>query len=295
MNLYHYCSQEAFLSIISEKSFRCSALSLSNDTMEGKWIRKIFSDICDKDNMKQRDRDFLIKIWEHWFSFYEALGFCMSEHGDSLSQWRGYAQNAEGFCIGFSKERLQWQRTNMRGLNEPKKRSFDLIKVEYDIARQREELEPTYQKIKKLIDEGAFDTTSIGPLADILFPSTQMEEEFINNDIEKLQTEIIAQIDDILPKFFQLKNPAFKEEKEWRAVAGFSKAVDRDNIEFRSVGDCIVPYRSFKFEPGIIAEIILGPKNQTPVDIIEVVLEKFGYIGWAAEGVMVKKSEASYR
>ena len=288
MNLYHYCSQEAFLSIISTHSFWCSALSLSNDTMEGKWIRKIFSDICDEDNMKEQDKNYLIKIWDYFFDSYEGLGFCLSQLGDSLSQWRGYAQNAEGFCIGFSQEGLQWQRANLQGSNDPKKRSYDLIQVNYDIERQREELKPAYQKIKEQIDADAFDKLS-------RFPHMDTGGEYVDLDANELEMDIMVQIGDMLPKLFQQKNPAFKEEKEWRAVAGFGKAVDHDNIEFRSVGDRIVPYRSFKFDPVIITEVILGPKNQTPKDIVEVVLEKFGYIGWAAKGVTVKKSEASYR
>lgn len=36
-----------------------------------------------------------------------ALGFCLSEDGDVLSQWRGYADNAQGVAIGFEIENLR--------------------------------------------------------------------------------------------------------------------------------------------------------------------------------------------
>ena len=238
--------------------------------------------------MQDQDKNSLIQIWDELFDSYEGLGFCLSEHGDSLSQWRGYAQNAEGFCIGFSQEGLRWQRANLLGHNDRKKRSYDLIQVNYDIDRQREELKPAYQKIKERIDAGAFKKLP-------RYPHMSPEEETMDLGVNELEIEIMVQIGDMLPKFFQQKNPAFKEEKEWRAVAGFGKPVDRDNIEFRSVGNRIVPYRSFNFDPEIIAEVILGPTNQTPIDIVEIILEKFGYFGWAAEGLNVKKSEASYR
>ena len=39
--LYHYCSNEAFCSILKSKSLWLSSLSLSNDKMEGHWFYKI--------------------------------------------------------------------------------------------------------------------------------------------------------------------------------------------------------------------------------------------------------------
>ncbi len=40
MILYHYCSNEAFRSIIDKKAIWLSSLSLTNDPMEGKWLHK---------------------------------------------------------------------------------------------------------------------------------------------------------------------------------------------------------------------------------------------------------------
>ena len=280
MNLYHYCSQEAFLSIISTKSFWCTALSLSNDTMEGKWIRKIFSEICDEKKMETQDKNSLITILDLWLDSYEGLGFCFSELGDSLSQWRGYAQNAEGFCIGFSKEGLELLGEKMGELGT------NLIQVNYDIEQQRKELEPTYQRIKALVDKGALRPQ-------LLTTHTKTEEEKKedikhNEALNQLYSETVT----MLPKVFRHKNPAFAEEKEWRAVSIFHKPLNLD-IEFRSVGDRIVPYRRFEFDPAseIITEVILGPKNQTPIEIIQIALRKFGY----KSVKLLKKSEASYR
>lgn len=272
--LYHYCSQDAFLSILHKRKFWCSALSLSNDTMEGKWIHKIFSDICDEDNMEKQDKSDWIELLTKVNILYEGLGFCLSKHSDSLSQWRGYAQNAEGFCIGFSKQDLN-DLVKKKNNNKDNELTFNLIKVEYDEALQREALKPTYEIIKNHIDK-----------------QKENKEVVVQR---KTRNEIIQQIANIHPKFFKQKNPAFKEEKEWRVVSGFHKdpeyrESELTSIKFRSVGNRIVPYRPFEFDPGLITEVILGPKNQTPKDMVEVALEKFGY-----ENVTVKKSEASYR
>ena len=251
--------------------------------MEGKWIHKIFSDICDENKLEDDYKNYLISMLDKLNTLYEGLGFCLSELGDSLSQWRGYAQEAEGFCLGFSKEGLQTLEEKMR---EDEKHSFDLIQVNYDIARQRQELQPTYQKIKELIDEGAFDSKR-----SIMSYAMASEEELKEEENKRmdLENKIRLEAINMIPKFFQQKNPAFKEEKEWRAVSDLLKFRMFD-IEFRPVGDRLVPYRPLEFDPKIIAEVILGPKNQTPIDIVEAALQNFGY-----EGVSVKSSEATYR
>jgi hypothetical protein len=214
---------------------------------------------------------------------YEGLGLCLSECGDSLSQWRGYAQDAEGFCVGFSKEGLQALSAFLRDSQKP---GFALEKVNYDIDAQRKELEPTYHEIKKLVDDGAFRLPSILTISQI---KEDREEEHTKR--KKAFISVGMQILKLFPELFRQKNPAFAEEQEWRLISSFIKTTD-DDIEFRSAGNRIVPYRQFEIQPesGIIQEVILGPKNQTPVDIVQIALKKFGY-----EDVSVRKSEATYR
>ncbi len=275
MNLYHYCSQEAFLSIIRTRTFWCSALSLSNDTMEGRWIRKIFSDICDKDKngLEEHNKNRVLKMLGSWEVYCEGLGFCLSKHPDSLSQWRGYAQDAEGFCIGFSKEKLKELKEKTRDDNEDNEPSFTLFEVNYDITRQQKNLKPAYQKIKEIIESGE---EPIGP--------------------DHLSGTIGLEVTKILSEVFRQKNPAFQEEKEWRILSIFHK-LDPSDVKFRTVGNRIVPYRPFRFDRETISEVVLGPKNQTPKDIVKSVLNKFGYPlrNGPDQGVEVKKSEASYR
>jgi len=100
---YHYCSNEAFCSIINNKSIRLSSLSLSNDKTEGKLASKIFKDLAAEESIKIDDLLGYIKLVEE---NSHALGFCLSAEDDLLSQWRLYADNASGVAIGFSKEGL---------------------------------------------------------------------------------------------------------------------------------------------------------------------------------------------
>ncbi len=70
-----------------------------------------------------------------------------------MSQWRGYAGDATGVSIGFSKDYLEQFAEASRG---QEKSGFSLQRVEYDLATQERLIKPTYIEIKKLIDEGAF-------------------------------------------------------------------------------------------------------------------------------------------
>lgn len=251
--------------------------------MEGRWVYKIFSDICDQNKLEMHHKSRVLGLLGTLGDFYEGLGFCLSEHGDALSQWRGYAQNAEGFSVGFSKEGLQALSALSHGSGKP---SLSLNKVNYDIHTQQKELEPTYHEIKKLIDQGAFRVPTL-----LTIEESEEKRKKAAAEQKEALNNIYLHILFMFPKLFQQKNPAFSEEKEWRIVSPYIKNTD-DDIEFRAAGYRITPYRIFEFqsENGIIDEVILGPKNQTPIDIIQAALKKFGY-----KSVTVRKSEATYR
>lgn len=83
----------------------------------------------------------------------DGLGFCLSKEGDLLSQWRGYADDATGVSIGFSEDYLGQLAKAER---EPNKSGFTLQKMEYEYPEQKKLVMPTYEKVKELINKGAF-------------------------------------------------------------------------------------------------------------------------------------------
>lgn len=105
--LYHYCSNNAFHSIIENSSIWLSSLSLSNDSMEGKLVAEIIGLIAKDDELDQAATERLQESVFRLEQFVDGLGFCLSECGDLLSQWRGYADDATGVSIGFSKNYLE--------------------------------------------------------------------------------------------------------------------------------------------------------------------------------------------
>src|SRR6202035_5793546 len=104
MNLYHYCSNASFLSIVSTKEIWAFDFSLSNDLLEGKWIREVFSQYCVEKKVSTRDQLTLLQHFDGLMSLSGGAGFCMSEEGDLLSQWRAYADDGIGISIGFNKD-----------------------------------------------------------------------------------------------------------------------------------------------------------------------------------------------
>src|SRR5262245_11589821 len=153
--LYHYCSNEAFCSIIQNKKIRLSSLSLSSDSMEGKLVTKLLIEKAKEDKFKPSHLEMLQASVSILEELLDGLGFCLSEAGDLLSQWRGYAADGTGVSIGFANSYL-------KHLSEESMQSdfsgFTLQRIEYGHDKQLELIEPTYFKMKDAIKNGAFDS-----------------------------------------------------------------------------------------------------------------------------------------
>ena len=287
--LYHYCSTASFLAIIESHALWLSSLSLSNDTMEGKLVASAIARLADKESLQhERVRLFqgAIRLFEETF---DGLGFCLSEDGDLLSQWRGYAENATGVAIGFSKEHLQRLANGRRSQDNP---GCILRQVEYDLSAHEARVEPTYRKVTQLFENG---TLKAGQGLGLLQMGGLTHQEIVAAEIANRQQELLNVIPNLLTlllQLFLLKSPAFREEKEWRVLTMLTTdGKDEDASSHRVVNNRIVPYLTVKLvEQSPIVEVILGPKHGTPPKVVEVFLKLNDY-----GLVKVRRSEASYR
>ncbi len=254
--------------------------------MEGKLVSEILREIATEDGLDQTAMDGLQIHLTTLEQVIDGLGFCLSEEGDLLSQWRGYASDATGVAIGFSQEYLEEFSHQSKGGD---KTGFTLQRVEYSPEAQKELVTPTYREIKSLIDAGAFKVPGRRSLLDA---RSKEEIENENLEIKKSASELSITILTLFAKLFLLKTPAFREEREWRLISYFVK---RGNgiAMFHPLRDRIVPYREFpfiKWSQGAITEVVLGPKNITPDYVVESFLRQNGF-----EGVKISRSRASYR
>jgi len=289
MALYHYCPNEAFHSIISNREIRLSSLSLSNDYMEGKLVEKGILKIAEEDRLNMDQMEGLKGALTYISSTADGLGFCLSEKKDLLSQWRGYANDANGVSIGFSKNYLELLSNSLRDDKTPR---FTLNQVIYKPDEIASVLNPTYQKIKEHIDKGAFKRPVYPGLLSIR-PKEEYEKE--NKEILKKNSDVFMALVPLIGNLYALKSIAFEEEFEWRLISLLFNIpnMDPEPCLFHPSLNKIKPYRSFKLtdlKVNPIEEIVIGPKNSTPGYVIESFLIQNGF-----KNVKVISSKATYR
>ena len=76
--LYHYCSTKSFLDIISSRAIRLSSLSLSNDTMEGQLVSRIFERFLEQSDIDAEEKEYVRDTIEFVEGMFDGLGFCLS-------------------------------------------------------------------------------------------------------------------------------------------------------------------------------------------------------------------------
>lgn len=281
MTLSHYCSNEAFLSIISNKEVWISELSLSNDFLEGKWIKNVFTKLC---ATKEIDTQKLKRLLDHLDSliaFAGGAGFCLSEEDDQLGQWRGYADNGAGISIGFNPEYLESICDSTTNENF----AVRLSKMTYDVTEQKKLVAKPFETVLHFAQEGGLSLPSL------------LDDDEAQDRKKKAQADLAKSFILFLPHLFSMKNPAFREEKEWRLLSHITRIGDGggdiSKMEFRASKDRIVPYIKLKLRDSqlpAIDQVIIGPRNLTPIEAVQAFLSKHGF-----HGAKVRKSEASYR
>jgi hypothetical protein len=139
-------------SIISTKEIWVSDFSLSNDALEGKWIRQIFSEYCTDQAVSASDTGALLAHFNLLSRLPGAAGFCMSEEADLLSQWRGYADDGCGVSIGFNRRYFEELGDVKRDRND--ECSASPKKVEYNVSRQKELIAEHSAEIFDFVSKG---------------------------------------------------------------------------------------------------------------------------------------------
>ena len=287
--LFHYCSTDSFHSIVSTQSIRLSSLSLSNDTMEGKIVAQALVRLAVADGLDDDSTERLLSSFDTIERKFDGLGFCLSEEGDLLSQWRGYAADASGISIGFSTaylDKLQNRNILDQAINDP---LVQLHQVKYSTDEHDTQVSPAYAEVRKAIDKGAFRFSQTKGLLDLRTESEIAQENKQNT--EALHRAFSA-LFTLFPKLFVLKSNAFREEREWRLLSHLIWERS-DDCSYRPIHGRLIPYRLLilpKLDAPAITKVVLGPKHITPPSMIADFLKKSGF-----PDVEVIKSVATYR
>jgi hypothetical protein len=272
--LYHYCSPQTFLTICNTKRLRFSDLFSMNDFMEVHWGYQVWEQAAGSliDEVGKEFLDAIDAVIRVSGVKALALASCMSRKGDVLSQWRAYGGGGTGYAIGFKASEL---------VQLP----VQPLCVEYNLDSQVKEVQAFIRAIHQVESEA----------------KVKQGTDFIN---------ACARLAFDLNSF---KNPAFLEEDEVRLIHlvnfepsnGSLRLVDPGGTAFGEpaatldVGFYIsrstpVAYLDIPFtgpaRPCPIAEVVLGPKNDSMPSGVSVMLETMGLAN-----VRVQKSKASYR
>ena len=268
--LHHYCSTEAFMAIVANKSIRLSALSMSNDSEEGRLVLRLTEKLG---STNRTDSAILTSLKSHWnevVAANEGLGFCLSERGDLLSQWRGYAAQGRGVSIGFSTEYLK----RISVADEADEHFATLEHVEYGEGQQLHEYGPTFKALVSAIEEAS---------------SYLYAGEVSISD--KLKAVLNRKLRPWTRRIYTFKNDGFAEEREWRMLALLTSE-EQETCSYRAVDDKIVAFKELRLDdeplPAIVS-VTLGPKHSTPVDQVVRMLRRHGI------NAIVAKSRLTYR
>jgi len=271
--LYHYCSPETFLAICTNKTIRLSDIFSMNDFMEmhwgyHRWERAAGNSL---DRLGKEFLDSIDQIVSSSSLSILPLAACFSLNGDTLSQWRAYAENGSGFCVGFKADAL------CRLAARP-------LRVLYDAEQQEREIRQfifALNEVNKEEPESTDDffsacATFSCDLAALKNPSFAEEQE----------VRLIHAVN------FVESNSFLKLEDS--GGTSFGGDLEPQPIKFSMRGSVPVPHIDLSYvDPSgnhPIAEVILGPRNDALPTAISVFLETLG-LG----DIEVRKSHASYR
>ena len=272
--------------MVSSESLWLSSLTQSNDAMEGRLVAEAITRLARCDGLSEQ---FVGQIQTQvgWFDkIVTGLGFCLSEESDLLSQWRGYAADATGFSVGFRRQYLEQLGAETITGNRS---GFALRKVAYMEEDHDREVAPAYEETKRFIQSGAFKPTGRRGLLD-----SRSDEEIEREDepVRAATNNASLAIFTLLPSLYLLKSRAFREEQEWRLLTHLTNS-DNDTCLYRCTATQIVPYRIYPLLDIVrqpIAEVVIGPKNPTPIHVVRDFFSRTGY-----GKVDVRRSEATYR
>ena len=260
--MYHYCSMQSFFGIIKSNSIWLNDVSKTNDVYEYSWILEIMEDILHEVDLADKfDKNYLKNSFIRFFQPHMA---CFSREVDSLSQWRGYADDGRGIAIGFNRRYFERNKDQVN-------KEIIVEDIIYDPVKQR-------QKVERLL------MRELGRLARSGEP-----QGFFTLELEMLSHII---------KYGQaFKHESFKEEKEIRIIHGYSDLLaEPDMFKYRVARDDLLSYIEFSLNVNnedSITEIIIGPRCKATENEIRPFLMKNGFRN--VSKIVIRQSECSYR
>lgn len=196
--LYHYTDLNGLKGIIENQSFLSSNSAYLNDKEEFYYGVNLFKTAISSYQPQTPDEENIIEeISKELNNKSESYHFvtCFSIEGDSLSQWRAYANDGKGIAIGF----------NLKKLIEAFEPKASGLLIEYNLEVQNQAAQIIVERT-------------------IQFYSSRLEI-FRSFTPENLNAIIADEANEVFNKYIgQFKHNSFIEEREYR----FDLSIDKD-------------------------------------------------------------------
>ena len=136
--VYHYCSAESFQAILESGKLRFTDINMLNDSTEHRWGYSIFEKAATRlikrtgiservPTMPMEFFDAVDQVLSQGQVITHPFISCLSLDGNSLDQWRKYADDGRGYAIGFKASALR-------------RLPISLLRVSYDVEEQVREM-----------------------------------------------------------------------------------------------------------------------------------------------------------
>lgn len=282
--IYHYCSTSGFFNILRNQCLWLTEASFTNDAWENRMLDPVFEQaltgLVETGEIQRDQVGTARELYYRHSACFIYLG-CFSEEGDILPQWRSYADDGQGFAIGFSSREMDFDCSTVH-LNADFANKYYLKKVIYmQEGSGKQFLSLAQNWIRMRLTRG----------------------RHLN---EREICRAIADDAAFSSLRYYCKDASFASEKELRALwlpvllkdaqgnmaAGNRKAYRQ--IHFRPEPGRLVPYTEMPFAKSSVREIVLGPKNEMKeqLDILKMFLAANGYDD---RNIRLKVSRSSYR
>jgi hypothetical protein len=237
--LYHYTSGSGLLGIVESKSIWATSIRYLNDSREFALALEIAESVLESRETDAAD-GFAVGLYAtirqslKTISHSEMFVSSFSEHGDQLSQWRGYCPGGNGYSVGFTPGALE----------KPGRAATNRILAAciYDEERHQTVLDDIVEQVLKAALR-SYDTK-------------KNNRDRVYRESYKLFASLLSVAATIV------KHRTFKEEREWRLVSP-ATAFEAPHPRFRPGISTLVPFFEHPLvdDSGALAlhRIVIGP------------------------------------
>jgi hypothetical protein len=216
--LFPYTSQSGLIRLVNDKSVSASNIHFFNDAQEFAYAVQAVDSIIYQ-LKSNTDNALELQFYEYLPDAVERAShvnihvFCLTEHADQLSLWRGYCPSGNGIAVGF-----QWEQIK----DKVRTHGFRIAKCIYDRQSQESLIRELLGYVIPLLHEA--DATA--GISNRVKTVELVANHFVNRFWERAP---------------MMKHPSFAEEREWKLISGLVNC-NHVQMRIRPGVSTLVPY-----------------------------------------------------